>query len=440
MTRLRFISEQKHIPLELRTDEKRQAFEAILIRSLNRDRKPLKLFPIIGKKPLDTYELFLQMECRGGYQKVMQDKLFKEVGQALDLSPSVTNAGWRLKVKFEQLIQPYIEILRKNIWPDSPGALIAKDAANWLKEQEIQPLSDASLTFSPQSTPPPFPSSASYSHVAPSLPIPSEPPIVTFQDLSPSPMDHSSFSSPSRDDRPTSIPALAPSQGSELHSIPISVLSSSIHPQQASEAFPMPFISNKRHSSSPLNAACHPSMHILGESQRRLHQLHAHSHHSHHSRQQTLPQRNLGYDSLPQFQDTMSFQPTYPPFYDPTVHDPTVSHQFYAHSSSSSPAISLSSSSASSSASSSLPIPIPTSSYIPTSPPLFPSPPQSSQSPRLCDTIPQKPSDEYIHRHQQYLEEEGEERKEEGEAVISGDKSCTKPVPVISPKKTSSTT
>ncbi|GKT26026.1 AT-rich interactive domain-containing protein 3 like protein, partial [Aduncisulcus paluster] len=114
------------IPAHLLTLESRNRFDSILSQCWKRSRRKIKP-PILGRKPLDLYRLFLEVDARGGLCSVMNHKLFREVGDALELPKTVTNVGWILRCRHEQLLSPYISILRERIWPESPGALDVDD-------------------------------------------------------------------------------------------------------------------------------------------------------------------------------------------------------------------------------------------------------------------------------------------------------------------------
>eukprot|EP00768_Dysnectes_brevis_P001040 gnl/Dysnectes_brevis/1248_a1394_2249.p1 GENE.gnl/Dysnectes_brevis/1248_a1394_2249~~gnl/Dysnectes_brevis/1248_a1394_2249.p1 ORF type:complete len:444 (+),score=102.71 gnl/Dysnectes_brevis/1248_a1394_2249:200-1531(+) len=73
---------------------------------------PIRRLPIIGHKELDLYKLFVLVEEKGGFQEVRDKKLFKAIGDHLSLPQTVTNAGYVLRTKYENLLLPFDNALR----------------------------------------------------------------------------------------------------------------------------------------------------------------------------------------------------------------------------------------------------------------------------------------------------------------------------------------
>jgi len=94
-----------------------------LSRENNREiRKP----PRVGRKDLDLYQLYLAVQKRGGYTHVMQ---WKELAVDLKLPPSVTNAGYTLRTKYESFILPFEQTLLKEF----PVGEIQRPQENWIQ-------------------------------------------------------------------------------------------------------------------------------------------------------------------------------------------------------------------------------------------------------------------------------------------------------------------
>lgn len=62
----------------------------------------------------------MYVEDYGGFRVVANDKLFRQIGALLELPRTVTNSGYVLRGKYEQLLKPFEETLRREFYPDSP--------------------------------------------------------------------------------------------------------------------------------------------------------------------------------------------------------------------------------------------------------------------------------------------------------------------------------
>ncbi|KAG9395834.1 ARID/BRIGHT DNA binding domain [Carpediemonas membranifera] len=96
----------------MENDNQSSEFLAFL-RELHKANKGtgLKRMPVVGHRELDLYQLFTLVEHYGGLDHVVKNKLFKEIAKQLGLPPSVTNAGFVLRNKYEKLILPYEKVL-----------------------------------------------------------------------------------------------------------------------------------------------------------------------------------------------------------------------------------------------------------------------------------------------------------------------------------------
>eukprot|EP00767_Chilomastix_cuspidata_P002363 gnl/Chilomastix_cuspidata/2490.p1 GENE.gnl/Chilomastix_cuspidata/2490~~gnl/Chilomastix_cuspidata/2490.p1 ORF type:complete len:874 (+),score=346.97 gnl/Chilomastix_cuspidata/2490:198-2624(+) len=92
---------------------------------------------MIGHRELEVFDLFIFVEQRKGFKNVIQSKLFKEIGAQLKLPPTVTNAGYILRTKYEQLIFPFDTVLRAEFYPDSP--VVNKDLLGYRAYNLVPP-------------------------------------------------------------------------------------------------------------------------------------------------------------------------------------------------------------------------------------------------------------------------------------------------------------
>lgn len=84
-------------------------------------KQPINFQPMIDKRPLDLWSLFLEVENRGGYIDVCQEKKWKDVCLKLKISPHYKNGPSVLQKNYQRLIQPYIDYLIMN--PDVKSRL-----------------------------------------------------------------------------------------------------------------------------------------------------------------------------------------------------------------------------------------------------------------------------------------------------------------------------
>ncbi|GIQ85293.1 hypothetical protein KIPB_006934, partial [Kipferlia bialata] len=80
---------------------------------------PLKKVPVVGHKELDLYNLFMSVQRKGGIRSVQDRKLFREIGKELNLPASVTNMGYQLRSKYEQILLPFLNELTAEFCKDS---------------------------------------------------------------------------------------------------------------------------------------------------------------------------------------------------------------------------------------------------------------------------------------------------------------------------------
>ncbi|KAG0485828.1 hypothetical protein HPP92_009907 [Vanilla planifolia] len=68
------------------------------------------LIPVVGRETLDLHRLYVEVICRGGIEKVIMDRRWKEVVDVLNLPASVTNASFVLRKHYISLLYHYEKI------------------------------------------------------------------------------------------------------------------------------------------------------------------------------------------------------------------------------------------------------------------------------------------------------------------------------------------
>ncbi|GAB4828396.1 hypothetical protein Ancab_035394 [Ancistrocladus abbreviatus] len=63
--------------------------------------------PVIGKKELDLHLLYVEVTKRGGFDKVIMEKKWREIGCVFNFSPTTTSASFVLKKHYGTLLQQY---------------------------------------------------------------------------------------------------------------------------------------------------------------------------------------------------------------------------------------------------------------------------------------------------------------------------------------------
>ncbi|KAL8514858.1 hypothetical protein ACS0TY_013809 [Phlomoides rotata] len=63
--------------------------------------------PVIGGKELDLHLLYVEVTSRGGYDKVVTDKKWREISSEFEFSPTTTSASYALRKHYFTLLQRY---------------------------------------------------------------------------------------------------------------------------------------------------------------------------------------------------------------------------------------------------------------------------------------------------------------------------------------------
>ncbi|KAL9266014.1 High mobility group B protein 9-like protein, partial [Drosera capensis] len=66
--------------------------------------------PVIAKKELDLHKLYVEVTSRGGYDKVVLDKKWREIGYAFNFAPTTTSASFVLRKHYNTLLLHYEQV------------------------------------------------------------------------------------------------------------------------------------------------------------------------------------------------------------------------------------------------------------------------------------------------------------------------------------------
>ncbi|KAK9112579.1 hypothetical protein Scep_020098 [Stephania cephalantha] len=66
--------------------------------------------PVIGGKELDLHVLYVEVTKRGGFQKVVEEKKWKDVGNAFNFSPTATSASYVLRKHYLNLLLHFEQV------------------------------------------------------------------------------------------------------------------------------------------------------------------------------------------------------------------------------------------------------------------------------------------------------------------------------------------
>ncbi|KDO84987.1 hypothetical protein CISIN_1g020305mg [Citrus sinensis] len=68
------------------------------------------MIPVIGGKELDLHVLYVEATTRGGYEKVVAEKKWREVGAVFKFSPTTTSASFVLRKHYLTLLYHYEQV------------------------------------------------------------------------------------------------------------------------------------------------------------------------------------------------------------------------------------------------------------------------------------------------------------------------------------------
>ncbi|KAJ8437421.1 hypothetical protein Cgig2_031942 [Carnegiea gigantea] len=68
------------------------------------------MVPVIGRKEVDLHALYIEVTGRGGYDKVVLEKKWKEISTIFNFSPTATSASFVLKKHYLNLLYQYEQV------------------------------------------------------------------------------------------------------------------------------------------------------------------------------------------------------------------------------------------------------------------------------------------------------------------------------------------
>lgn len=81
---------------------------------------------MIGGKELDLHVLYVEATKRGGYEKVVAEKKWREVGSIFNFSPTTTSASFVLRKHYFSLLYHYeqVHFFNKQGTPQTPAGTL----------------------------------------------------------------------------------------------------------------------------------------------------------------------------------------------------------------------------------------------------------------------------------------------------------------------------
>ncbi|PON31538.1 ARID DNA-binding domain containing protein [Parasponia andersonii] len=104
------------------------------------------MIPIIGGKELDLHRLFLEVTSRGGIEKILRDKRWKEVTAVFNFPSTATNASYVLRKYYHSLLLHYERIY----YFKAPGWTPASDTLHRPCKRPAPALRPESVQLSPE--------------------------------------------------------------------------------------------------------------------------------------------------------------------------------------------------------------------------------------------------------------------------------------------------
>ncbi|CAN6478041.1 unnamed protein product [Victoria cruziana] len=103
----------KVYPLPSATYEEVAANEAVFMETLERFHKSMGtkfMVPIMGGKALDLHQLFVEVTSRGGLEKVIRDRKWRDVIAVFNFPITITNASFVLRRYYISLLHHYEQV------------------------------------------------------------------------------------------------------------------------------------------------------------------------------------------------------------------------------------------------------------------------------------------------------------------------------------------
>ncbi|CAA7054078.1 unnamed protein product [Microthlaspi erraticum] len=110
------------------------------------------MVPIIGGRDLDLHKLFVEVTSRGGINKILHERRWKEVTATFVFPPTATNASYVLRKYYFSLLSNYEQIyFFKSNGQIPPDSLQSQSTGQGLMQGTIRPSQELqALTFQPQ--------------------------------------------------------------------------------------------------------------------------------------------------------------------------------------------------------------------------------------------------------------------------------------------------
>ncbi|XP_027332406.1 high mobility group B protein 10 isoform X2 [Abrus precatorius] len=112
--------------------------------------------PTVGGKPLDLYHLFVEVTSRGGLEKVIVDRKWKEVITAFQFRDTITSASFMVRKCYLSLLYHFEQVYyfrkqgRPSLTPDSANRSLANSSAT---DKEGAAVNDPPVQTSPVQAP-----------------------------------------------------------------------------------------------------------------------------------------------------------------------------------------------------------------------------------------------------------------------------------------------
>ncbi|KAK9109369.1 hypothetical protein Sjap_017429 [Stephania japonica] len=103
----------KRYPAPMATHEELLQSPSLFFNSLKTFHSSLGtrfMTPVIGGKELDLHVLYVEVTKRGGFQKVVEEKKWKDVGNAFNFSPTATSASYVLRKHYLNLLLHFEQV------------------------------------------------------------------------------------------------------------------------------------------------------------------------------------------------------------------------------------------------------------------------------------------------------------------------------------------
>ncbi|XP_027332407.1 high mobility group B protein 10 isoform X3 [Abrus precatorius] len=116
----------------------------------------LSKVPTVGGKPLDLYHLFVEVTSRGGLEKVIVDRKWKEVITAFQFRDTITSASFMVRKCYLSLLYHFEQVYyfrkqgRPSLTPDSANRSLANSSAT---DKEGAAVNDPPVQTSPVQAP-----------------------------------------------------------------------------------------------------------------------------------------------------------------------------------------------------------------------------------------------------------------------------------------------